>query len=775
MTKKKTIDEVVLNPKLLTSYEKLAKASGNDAFNKNFSRILLGELEKDHTKKGAMNVMSSLLKGVKILNKATFYSNFKYGVGDIGREAWRTAEDDIKTFATRVIFLMKLHQQRGDDEIDLSSVLFYLAFFKGYSWWSKENKNPNYKWKNLMAAQSIAAAAVCSRSNPFVIKVAHPQLTVSIQEALGLPNLEMYRSIVGTFIDVFDSCYDKELCRDKNTTISFPRMEFLIPVEQDARRTQVLRLASLFAVTASEAKRTVEGITSLSTYSPELEIAIEKLKQKKGYKTITLESVIELMKEVEDSKKLMSFPELKDYHRFFAPTPFTKSLASYKKYKVTDYFVERESFLNNVFNEALKLAIDCSNYNYLWQIEPLIFSAAEIIMTKETINVNSVSSKGLFNGIEKPKYHIELRNVKLYDVATIAAIKEMEKNLCSRFLKDFVISIGYDNETATSRFGISAPTHIRVISDIHADVNRDRNYLFDFGSDFVVNCGDTASNAYEAKDWIRTFIRRGVFVAGNHLGYTSGVPEINGPENISEFKSEIHPRNTREGQISYLMYMYPGCDDISTLSNYMVEREGIIFIGTTLYTDFKLFGEQNQAACMMEAAKKMNDFRLVYRTDVEKKSRVRKVIPFTVEQHAKLFETCRGYIRNRLNNLRKENNRKPIVIVTHHCPLPFCISEKYKNSPLSAAFASDMRDFIKQFPEIRLWCSGHVHDPYDFIYNETRFVCEPWGYFNENGFDEKHYGNRIAIEDIKNRRAAWRGILKKEIEMGIVKDYGYCE
>ena len=208
----------------------------------------------------------------------------------------------------------------------------------------------------------------------------------------------------------------------------------------------------------------------------------------------------------------------------------------------------------------------------------------------------------------------------------------------------------------------------------------------------------------------------------------------------------------------------------------MTEREGMIFIGNILYTDFKLFGEKNQVPCMLEASQKMNDFKLctvLKRKDNDKTKW--EVAPFTVDEHLRLFKVCLGYIKNRLNNLRSRKNKKPIIIVTHHAPLPFCISKKYKNDPLSAAFASDLRWFIKEFPEIRLWCSGHVHEPYDFVYNETRFVCEPWGYFNENNFDIEKYGKRIPIADIKNVAKKWRTILKDKIKRGRVKDYGYCE
>ena len=53
---------------------------------------------------------------------------------------------------------------------------------------------------------------------------------------------------------------------------------------------------------------------------------------------------------------------------------------------------------------------------------------------------------------------------------------------------------------------------IRIISDIHTDINQDKNYQFDFGDDFIVNCGDTAGDGVTTAEWVNSYIKRGVFV-----------------------------------------------------------------------------------------------------------------------------------------------------------------------------------------------------------------------------------------------------------------------
>ena len=68
---------------------------------------------------------------------------------------------------------------------------------------------------------------------------------------------------------------------------------------------------------------------------------------------------------------------------------------------------------------------------------------------------------------------------------------------------------------------------LRIISDIHCDVNERCNDSFDFGNDFVICCGDISGDRFTTEKWIKKNIKRGIIVAGNHLGYNfvSGADE----------------------------------------------------------------------------------------------------------------------------------------------------------------------------------------------------------------------------------------------------------
>jgi hypothetical protein len=84
-----------------------------------------------------------------------------------------------------------------------------------------------------------------------------------------------------------------------------------------------------------------------------------------------------------------------------------------------------------------------------------------------------------------------------------------------------------------------------------------------------------------------------------------------------------------------------------------------------------------------------------------------------------------------LENLDKTNID---MIITHHCPNPSLVNEKYANSPLNSGFYTDLSNVYNKLNGI--WTHGHTHSPTDVIVGNVRFVCNPYGYPNENRSDK---------------------------------------
>ena len=59
--------------------------------------------------------------------------------------------------------------------------------------------------------------------------------------------------------------------------------------------------------------------------------------------------------------------------------------------------------------------------------------------------------------------------------------------------------------------------------------------------------------------------------------------------------------------------------------------------------------------------------------------------------------------------------------------LPYFHGAANRTDPVSAAFASNMEDFILEH-QPRLWVHGHTHESFDYRIGKTRVVFNPRGY-----------------------------------------------
>jgi hypothetical protein len=80
--------------------------------------------------------------------------------------------------------------------------------------------------------------------------------------------------------------------------------------------------------------------------------------------------------------------------------------------------------------------------------------------------------------------------------------------------------------------------------------------------------------------------------------------------------------------------------------------------------------------------------------------------------------------------------------VTHFLPTYAAISPVYRqleNTDLNYYFSSSCDDILSEY-KINAWVSGHTHIPYDMEVYDTRLLCNPIGYPNEN----KHFIDEVV-------------------------------
>jgi hypothetical protein len=65
---------------------------------------------------------------------------------------------------------------------------------------------------------------------------------------------------------------------------------------------------------------------------------------------------------------------------------------------------------------------------------------------------------------------------------------------------------------------------------------------------------------------------------------------------------------------------------------------------------------------------------------------------------------------------------------------------------MNGAYHSDLREFILDRPQIKLWTHGHTHHPFDYMIGETRIVCNPRGYENDGYSEDTGWNPNLILE-----------------------------
>jgi len=240
---------------------------------------------------------------------------------------------------------------------------------------------------------------------------------------------------------------------------------------------------------------------------------------------------------------------------------------------------------------------------------------------------------------------------------------------------------------------------IQIISDIHLEFGL-RSITLN-NPDILVLAGDIHVGT-KAIDWIRNLTQEVpiLYIMGNHEYYRNSYPKL-----ISEVLELVENTN------------------IHVLENKAFEYEGIAFHGATLWTDFALFGEPTRAG--FECQLKLNDYHVVRKSPSFSKLRF-------IDTLLAHNESLRWLKKSILDSKTERN-----VVISHHAPSNISIEAKYKSDLVSAGFASNLENFIKETkPE--LWIHGHVHSCHDYFIGNTRIICNSMGYPSEivPGFKE---------------------------------------
>lgn len=245
---------------------------------------------------------------------------------------------------------------------------------------------------------------------------------------------------------------------------------------------------------------------------------------------------------------------------------------------------------------------------------------------------------------------------------------------------------------------------LHLLSDLHIEFGE-----WDYPKtdcDVVILAGDIHTKERGVK-WALEQIKDKpvIYVLGNHEYYKKAYPKL----------------------ALQLKEMCKGTN-VHLLEQDVVQIDGINFFGCTLWTDFELLGDPRQAGAHCQLV--MNDYHNIKKTPSYSKLRSLDT--------SRIHKECIHWLGQELDKRKGEKN----IVVTHHAPSALSIPANRRDSLTSAAYASNLEDFILRH-EPNAWVHGHLHNSSDYNIGSCRVLCNPKGYAGE---ENDSFSDRFTFE-----------------------------
>jgi predicted phosphodiesterase len=250
---------------------------------------------------------------------------------------------------------------------------------------------------------------------------------------------------------------------------------------------------------------------------------------------------------------------------------------------------------------------------------------------------------------------------------------------------------------------------LNILSDLHLGQGAlpwPRN-----DADVVILAGDIGRPA-EAVAWSARLGKPVLYVPGNHEFYGGSIAET-----AAQMKA-----------------LCAGTQ-VQVLDDDEVQLGGVRFLGSTLWTDFLLFGDgDGRAAAVEEGFRFMRDYQRIQVSEATGTL-------FTPLDAAALHQRHAAWLAHRL----AQPHDGPTVVITHHAPSARSIHPRFAHSRLNACFVSDA-DALVAASGARLWVHGHTHDSFDYVIQDTRVLCNPRGYFHEGAQENAAFNPHLVVD-----------------------------
>lgn len=280
---------------------------------------------------------------------------------------------------------------------------------------------------------------------------------------------------------------------------------------------------------------------------------------------------------------------------------------------------------------------------------------------------------------------------------------------------------------------------VKFLSDPHSDINQwlldDLLNVCDKNFDIALIAGDIAGDQKDIEHFLTQYFpdKKVIFVRGNHdLVYS---------------QDNYFLRTSLSSSKAKLSSVFGSHNDLHRFldDEYVKLSDDLYVIGSTLYTDYALFGRGEIRERQMYVGEQfLNDFRFGF---VESEDGgVRRL---RAKDYLKFHKVSKRKIKALHDKIVSENPNAKIILMTHHCLSNGCISPEYKTSRGNASFVSDLEKWVvEKLPNVCIVHSGHVHhcDVFDFgtSNHKVKYILNPIGYLQYG--EGKDYKKDLIME-----------------------------
>lgn len=265
-----------------------------------------------------------------------------------------------------------------------------------------------------------------------------------------------------------------------------------------------------------------------------------------------------------------------------------------------------------------------------------------------------------------------------------------------------------------------------ILSDLHHELWRDDAPQGDLAisrPDAIILAGDIDTGT-RAVAWAATAFAGlpVLYVHGNHEGYG---------HHLDKVRHELRAACAATPNVHFL--------DANT--HLIADQDGnkVRFLGATLWTDFRLLGDDTRQTAMRDAEALMNDYKRIRLAGMGfRKLRAADTAMFHAQQKAWLArELAQPFDGG-------------TVVISHMAPSLQSLDAAHGGAAYAPAYASRLEELAAQAD---LWVHGHIHASRDYQLGPCRVVSNPCGYKTRDGTPQNPDFDPDFIVELQPRRS----------------------